>query len=72
MTPHRTVTPSAAARSADVNGQLCGVRGGDIYLYSHPAIDRQILTYGRRFTLDELDEQMPRTLAFGISSPVRG
>ena len=62
----------ASEASADVNGQFFGVRGGDIYLYSHPGIDRQILTYGRRFTLDELDEQMPRTLAFGISSPVHG
>ncbi len=58
--------------AGDVNGQFFGVRGGDIYVYSHPGIDRQILTFGRRFTLDELDEQMPRTLAFGIPSPVTG
>ena len=72
----RSVAPLAvylaSEASADVNGQFFGVRGGDIYLYSHPGIERQILTYGRRFTLDELHEQMPRTLAFGISSPVRG
>ena len=62
----------ASEGSGDVNGQFFGVRGGDIYLYSHPGIDRQILTYGRAFTLDELDEQMPRTLGFGITSPVHG
>ncbi len=40
-------------------------------LYSNPVIDRQILSFGRRFTMDELDEQMPRTLAFGAPSPLR-
>ena len=62
----------ASEASGEVNGQFFGVRGGDIYLYSHPEIDRQILTYGRRFTLDELDEQMPRTLGLGLASPVHG
>ena len=58
-------------QSQDLNGQVFGVRGGNIYLYSNPTIDRQIISYGRRFTMDELDEQMPRTLAFGIPTPVR-
>jgi len=56
--------------AGDINGQCFGVRGGDIYLYSNPTIDRQILSYGRRFTMDEMDEQMPRTLALGVPSPV--
>lgn len=60
----------ASEASGDVNGQIFGVRGGDIYLYSHPEVDRQILSYGRRFTMDELDEQMPRTLALGASGPM--
>ncbi|GMU40071.1 MAG: putative short-chain dehydrogenase/reductase [Chloroflexota bacterium] len=55
----------------DVNGQLFGVRGGEIYLYSYPSIDRQILSFGRRFTMDEMDEQMPRTIANGVTSPLR-
>jgi NAD(P)-dependent dehydrogenase (short-subunit alcohol dehydrogenase family) len=55
----------------DVNGQLFGVRGGEVYLYSYPEIERQILTFERRFTMDELDEQMPRTLANGASNPLR-
>ena len=57
--------------SKDLNGQVLGVRGGDIYLYSNPTIDRQIISYGRRFTLDELDEQMPRTIALGVPHPVQ-
>jgi hypothetical protein len=43
-----------------------------VYLYTYPGIDRQILSYGRRFTMDELDEQAPRALAFGSSNPLRG
>lgn len=57
--------------AADVNGQLFGARGGEVYLYNYPEIERQILTFERRFTMDELDEQMPRTLANGASNPLR-
>jgi 3-oxoacyl-[acyl-carrier protein] reductase len=60
----------ASDGSADVNGQLFGVRGGEVYLYSYPEIERQILTFERRFTMDELDEQMPRTLANGVRNPL--
>lgn len=55
----------------DVNGQLFGSRGGEVYLYTYPQIERQILTFERRFTMDELDEQMPRTIANGASNPLR-
>ena len=58
-------------QSADVNGHLFGVRGGEVYLYSYPQIERQILSYNRRFTMDEMDEQMPRTVANGAVSPLR-
>ena len=61
----------ASEASAEVNGQLFGIRGGEVYLYTAPDIDRQILSYGRRFTMDELDEQAPRALAFGSSNPLR-
>ena len=61
----------SSARSSEdseaINGQLFGVRGGEVLLYSAPDIDRQILSFGRRFTLNELDELMPRTL--GLVSP---
>ncbi|MBT5772932.1 MAG: SDR family NAD(P)-dependent oxidoreductase [Dehalococcoidia bacterium] len=60
----------ASEASAEVNGQLFGVRAGEVYLYNSPEIDRQILSYGRRFTMDELDEQAPRALAFGVSNPL--
>jgi NAD(P)-dependent dehydrogenase (short-subunit alcohol dehydrogenase family) len=60
----------ASEPAGDINGQIFGVRGGDVHLYSNPTIDRQILSYGRRFTMDELDEQMPRTLALGSASPL--
>ncbi|MSQ30042.1 MAG: SDR family NAD(P)-dependent oxidoreductase [Dehalococcoidia bacterium] len=62
------MTPAAD----NVNGALFGVRGGDIYLYAEPAVERQIFTYGGRFTLDQLDELMPRTLAFGVDAPIFG
>ncbi len=60
----------ASEDAGEVNGQLFGVRGGDVLLYSQPIIDRQLLSFGRRFTLDELDEQMPRTLALDATSPL--
>jgi 3-oxoacyl-[acyl-carrier protein] reductase len=60
----------ASEASGEVNGQLFGVRGGDVLLYSQPTIDRQLLSFGRRFTLDELDEQMPRSLALDATRPV--
>ena len=58
-------------QAEDVNGHLFGVRGGEVYLYSYPTIERQILSYNRRFTMDEMDEQMPRTVANGAASPLR-
>jgi NAD(P)-dependent dehydrogenase (short-subunit alcohol dehydrogenase family) len=55
--------------STEINGQLFGARGGDIFLYNYPAIDRSIHTYGRRFTLDELDNLGPRSLGYGLPQP---
>lgn len=56
--------------SSAINGQTLGARGGDIYLYSNPAIDRSIHTWNRRLTLDELDHLGPRTLGAGVRHPV--
>jgi NAD(P)-dependent dehydrogenase (short-subunit alcohol dehydrogenase family) len=56
--------------AGNLNGQVFGVRGGDIYLYSNPAIDRQIVSYGRRFTMEEMDDLRPRTLGLDIPRPV--
>lgn len=55
--------------AADINGQVLGGRGGDVYLYSNPAIERSIHVWGRRFTLDEFDVLGPRTLGDGIQHP---
>jgi len=57
--------------AGDINGQLFGARGGEVYFYTMPNIDRQILSLGRRFTMDELDEQMPRSLVYGVTKPLR-
>ena len=55
--------------SANINGQLLGARGGDVYLYNYPAIERSIHTWGRRFTMDELEALGPRSLGHGIQHP---
>lgn len=55
--------------SSEINGQLLGARGGDIFLYNYPAIDRSLHIYGRRFTLDELDNLGPRSLGYGLPQP---
>ena len=48
-----------------VNGYVFGVRGGSIYLYSNPAIERTIHKYGR-FTMDEMDVLVPKMLGTGF------
>jgi 3-oxoacyl-[acyl-carrier protein] reductase len=55
--------------STEINGQHFGARGGDIFLYNYPSIERSIQTYGRRFTLDELDILGPRSIGFGVPQP---
>jgi 3-oxoacyl-[acyl-carrier protein] reductase len=55
--------------SANINGQVLGARGGDVYLYSNPAIERSIHTWGRRFTLSELEALGPRNLGYAITHP---
>lgn len=55
--------------ASSINGQLLGARGGDVYLYNYPAIERSIHTYGRRLTLDELDHLGPRSLGLGVAQP---
>jgi NAD(P)-dependent dehydrogenase (short-subunit alcohol dehydrogenase family) len=44
-----------------VNGYSFGVRGGSVYVYSNPAIERSIHKWGA-FTLDEMDNQAPDLL----------
>ena len=46
----------------NANGYVFGVRGGDIYVYTNPEIERSISKRGM-FTLDELDDLVPRTIS---------
>lgn len=55
--------------AANINGQVLGARAGDVYLYSNPAIERSIHTWGRRFTLDEMDVLGPRSIGHGVAHP---
>lgn len=54
--------------ASEVNGYIFGVRGGLIYLYSNPQVERAIYKAGK-FTVDELMEQVPRTLTVGLVNP---
>jgi NAD(P)-dependent dehydrogenase (short-subunit alcohol dehydrogenase family) len=55
--------------ASGINGQLLGARAGDVYLYSYPSIERSIHTWGRRFTVDELELLGPRSIGFGVQHP---
>ena len=46
-----------------VNGYVFGVRGGGIYVYSNPSVQRSIHKWGT-FTMDEMDGQAP-----GLTGP---
>lgn len=52
----------------NVNSYCWGVRGGDIYVYKNPAATRSIHKWGN-FTVEELQELVPRTLGFGLQNP---
>jgi NAD(P)-dependent dehydrogenase (short-subunit alcohol dehydrogenase family) len=45
-------------RSSDVNGQIFGIRGHDLYLYNQPRIVRMIQSH-EPWTVDSLVEKMP-------------
>jgi NAD(P)-dependent dehydrogenase (short-subunit alcohol dehydrogenase family) len=55
--------------ASGINGQVLGARLGDIYLYGNPAIERSIHSWGRRFTLDELEVLGPRSIGYGVEHP---
>ncbi|MDY6843880.1 MAG: SDR family oxidoreductase [Thermodesulfobacteriota bacterium] len=58
----------ASDESANVNGYDFQLRGGDIGLYSQPIISKTIFKTGR-WTVDELKEVVPKTLAVGLVNP---
>lgn len=49
----------------NINGYVFGVRGGSIYLYSNPAIERSVHKYGN-FSMDEMDVLMPKMIGTGF------
>jgi hypothetical protein len=58
----------ATDAAAGVNGCTFGSKGGTIELHTDPVPIKSIHKEGR-WTLDELDEVMPRTLAQGLVNP---
>ncbi len=58
----------ACDAAANVNGQFFLVLGGQIALLSQPRPVRALYKEGR-WTLDELDEMVPTTLAEGLANP---
>ncbi len=49
----------------NVNCYVFGVRGGSIYLYSNPAIEKAIYKWGT-FTMDEMDALVPKIIGKGF------
>ena len=49
----------------NVNGYVFGVRGGSVYLYSNPQIERSIHRMGN-YTMDEMDVLVPKIIAAGM------
>ena len=50
--------------SPNINGNVFGVRGGSIHLYSNPTVERSIHKWGP-FTLDEIDVLAPKMFGNG-------
>ena len=51
----------------NLNGYVLGVRGGSIYLYSNPQIERSIHKSGR-YTMDDMDVLVPKMIAAGLGN----
>jgi len=51
--------------SEDINGNVFGIRGNSIYLYSNPDIEKSIYKWGK-FTMDEMDELVPKMFGMGF------
>ena len=49
----------------NINGYVFGVRGGSIYLYSNPQIEKSIHRMGN-YTMDEMDVLVPKMIAAGL------
>ena len=51
--------------SPNINGYIFGVRGGSIFLYSNPTVERAIDKWGT-FTMDEMDLLVPKMIGTGF------
>ena len=51
--------------SPEINGYVLGVRGGSIFLYSDPLVERALHKWGR-FTMDEMDVLVPKMIGAGF------
>ncbi len=51
--------------SPNINCTVFGVRGGSIFLYSHPAVERSVLKWGN-FTMEEMDVLIPKMIGDGV------
>jgi hypothetical protein len=72
MASPEMVAPMACFLATDlawnINGQIFGVSGGTVSLLNHPLAIRTIYKPGM-WTLDELDQMVPRGLVQGIANP---
>jgi NAD(P)-dependent dehydrogenase (short-subunit alcohol dehydrogenase family) len=59
------VTWLCTEAAANVNGNVFGARGGDVYVYTNPQITKSIATTGR-LTLDQIAELAPRAFTDGV------
>ncbi len=51
--------------SPNINCNVFGVRGGSIYLYSNPRVERAVQKWGN-FTMDEMDVLFPKMIGNGF------
>lgn len=58
----------ASDEAANINGQIFGTSGGRIFLYAPWTVAKQITKEGR-WTMEELCETIPKTLAEGLVNP---
>ncbi len=54
-----------SGRSPNINCNVFGVRGGSIYLYSNPRIERSVQKWGN-FSMDEMDVLFPKMIGSGF------
>ncbi|MBI4339170.1 MAG: SDR family NAD(P)-dependent oxidoreductase [Chloroflexi bacterium] len=51
--------------SPNANGYVFGVRGGDVYLYTNPEVERAIYDRGL-FSMEALDDLVPRIISYDM------